>query len=104
MSANGSDPDLWAKIAGGFGAALSALGTWAWGHTHKRIDAIDERTITRDDFNAHVRNDEKVQGAIKGELEVQRGHIGKIYDQMRDMEDKGHSRHVELLNAIHERK
>ena len=112
MSAGGGDPDLWAKIAGGFGTALAALGTWAWGHTHKRIEdaekrvmerleKIENKAISRDDFDAHAHNDEKVQGSIKEELEVQRGHIGKIYDQMRDMEQKGHERHVELLNAIH---
>ena len=100
----GSDPDLWAKIAGGFGAALSALGTWAWGHTHKRIDKVESALISKDEFDAHIKADEKIQSTIAAELTTQRGHIGKIYDQMRDMEDKGHSRHVELLNAIHEKK
>jgi predicted transcriptional regulator len=111
------DDDILAKIAAGLATALAAIGTWAWHHTHKRIDMaadkeafdklserVENNTITRAEFNEHAKSDERQLNAINGEMSTQRDHIGKIFDQMRDMESTGHERHIELLNAINGRK
>ena len=96
-----TEGDVFQKIAAGVGAALAALGTWAWSHTHSRIDRLETRTITKEDFQMHAESDERIMGKIEEEQSTQREHIGKIFDQMRDMEAKSHEQHVELLNAIH---
>lgn len=41
---------------------------------------------------------------LKLELGVQRGHVGKIFEQMRDMEKVSEERHRELLMHLVERK
>lgn len=41
---------------------------------------------------------------VNNELGVQRTHIGKIFDQMRDMEKVSEERHRELLMHLVERK
>lgn len=41
---------------------------------------------------------------VKLELGVQRGHIGQIFQQMRDMEKVSEERHRELLMHLVERK
>jgi hypothetical protein len=108
------DPTLMGKIFGGVGAALAAISTWAWTHTHKRIDEkadkeafdklaahVDAHSISRDLFEQHVANDERQLAAITDEIDKQRGHTEKIFDLVRGIETQAHSRHVELLNAIH---
>ena len=123
-----SDPDTqsWlSSLVAGLGAAVAALGTWAWRHTHKLIgdkadmkslDALTKRVedhaITRDAFDQHTKSDEQQLGAIDKELGMQRGHIAKLFDKLEELGDKtevrfavmekaGFERHVELLNAIH---
>lgn len=58
-------------IAGGMGVALTGLGTWAWGHTHKRIDdawkAIDDKA-----------DDE--------ELTRQRDNTAEVFDRLGQVE------------------
>ena len=94
------DPDdigLLGKLIGAMGVALTALGTWAWSHTHKRIDNVGD----------------KLEGkASADEVMVQRGHIAKLFDKVEELGDRtelrfsaqdarAHQMHIELLNAIH---
>ena len=91
------DVGLAAKIMGGLGAALAALGTWAWAHTHSRIKDVDMKADTK---------------ASSEEVDRHRDHIGKLFDKVQELSDKtevrftvmekaGFERHIELLNAIH---
>ncbi len=49
----------------------------------------------------HSEQNDKLFSQFASELGLQRHDIGKIFEQMRDMEKIGHERHIELLNAIH---
>ena len=91
------DVGLAAKIMAGMGAALAALGTWAWTHTHRRIDKVD----TKADGKAGL-----------DEVDRHRDHIAKLFDKIGDLSDKtevrfavmekqSFDRHIELMNAIH---
>lgn len=111
------DAGLLAKITAGIGAALAAISTWAWTHTHKRIDEkadkdafeklserIDSHTISRDMFEEHVKSDERRLEDLNDEITTQRGNISKLFDKMSDMDHRSHAHHVELLNAINAKK
>lgn len=91
---------LAAKIMAGLGAALAALGTWAWAHTHSRIKDVEMKA----DSKASIE-----------EVDRHRDHIAKLFDKIAELSDKtevrfsvmekaGFERHIELLNAIHELK
>ena len=41
---------------------------------------------------------------LNAELTIQRGHIGKVFDQMRDSEYKNEGRHRELMMHLLEKK
>ena len=114
------DAGILGKLLAGAGAALAALGTWAWRHTHSRIDRVDtakadkdafdklaakveNHTISKDAFEQHVKSDERQLSDLNIQIGTQRSHIAKIFDQMRDMENAAHARHVELLNAVHDK-
>lgn len=49
----------------------------------------------------HTIEDEKAFNAVHEELQTQRGHIAKIFDQMREESKLSVQRHIELLGAIH---
>jgi len=91
------DVGLAAKIMGGLGAALAAIGTWAWAHTHARIKDVDMKADTK---------------ASAEEVDRHRDHISKLFDKISELSDKTEikftvlerqstDRHIELLNAIH---
>lgn len=72
--------------------AIVAVGTpitWLWAKLDKKADkhAVAEQFQT-----------------MTNELTVQRGHIGKIFEQMRDMEQVSEERHRELMMHLLERK
>ncbi len=111
MSAEG-DPGLIAKILGGVSAALTAIATWAWAHTHKRIDEKADKemlvaltTEMRDklsaaEFEGYVKATERRFDEIGSELTTQRGHITKIFDKLEDMNRRAEDRAMRLLEAI----
>jgi len=86
-------------LLGGVGAALLAVCTWLWAYTHRKI----EDRVNKTDFDTYTKAAAEQRDAIHEELKVQRGHIAKVFDQMKDMNEKNHDRHIELLNAIHDR-
>lgn len=102
---NAPDPESagWmTKALGAMGVALTALGTWAWNHTHSRIKDVD----TKADGKADA-------GATNGELTRHRDYIGKLFEKIEELgdktevrfsavESKAADRHIELMKAIHE--
>lgn len=109
------DPSVWKYLLDHvwvpLGAAIAALWAMLNGrisetrqeiHSMKtEVDSMYKYGITKEDFKAHVDSDDKVQMQIREEIEAQKSINVKIFDQMREMETKGHERHVELLTAIH---
>lgn len=113
MSNGTEDPGLWAKIAAGFGAALAALGTWAWAHTHTRIDRkadaqtfmdlknrVETHMVGKAVFEEHLRSDERQLEAINNEMSNQRGNIGKLFDKVEEVRKDMHEGQERLLTAI----
>lgn len=96
------------KIIGGLGAALSVVSLWAWNHTHKRIDEkVDKETYA----DRGIANAEKFI-AINKEMDLQRGHVAKIFDDISEFKkDTNHQfscltkqideKFITLLTAIH---
>src|SRR3990167_16968 len=91
------DIGIAAKIMAGLGAALAALGTWAWAWTHRRIESVDKKADSK---------------ASAEEVDRHRDHIAKLFDKISELSDKTEikftvlerqstDRHIELLNAIH---
>ncbi len=74
---------LW--VAGGMGTALTLIATWAWSHTHKRID------------DAWKEIDEK---ADNEELIRARDSLVSIFEQFRIHDKDDRDRHVELVGNL----
>jgi hypothetical protein len=87
-----SDPGFWKWVAGSVLGAIGGL----FGY-HKYIEArIDKKA------DKHVVNNQLQE--IKNEQAVQRGHIGKVFDQMRENEQRAQDRHERLMEKIAERR
>ena len=111
MTPEPQDVGMFTKIIGGLSAAVSALGIWAWGHTHKRIDEkADSLTVKNltDARNGQI-------ATITDEIKMQRSNIAKLFDKGADldnktverfthMEERNSQRHIDLINAINSRK
>lgn len=83
------DPEgfsLLAKLLAAGAAAGSPI-IWLWTKLDKKADKLTVGNTFQE---------------VKGELSMQRAHIGKIFDQMRDMETRAADRHAELLEKIYE--
>ena len=118
---NGSVPDpesigFMAKMVAALVALGSLFGTWFGMHkyTHAKIDKkanidtlnsldkyVRENTVTKEVFQQHSDQDDKMLRDLTKEIGTQRGHVTDIFKQMREMEKIGTDRHIELLNAIH---
>jgi predicted aconitase len=108
------DASLLAKIATGLGAALTALGAWAWKHTHdvlmtkadkeafdRLADKIENHSISKAEFEQHTKNDDVHFAAINTDMHTARTNIAKIFDKLEDVRNTIDTKHIELLNAIH---
>lgn len=73
---------LLAKLVGAAAAILAPIGgLWVW---------IDNRFAKKQSLNSAINE-------VKLELGVQRGHIAKIFDVIREGEERSEARHRELL-------
>ena len=80
-----SDPGFWKWVAGGvISAAGGAWGFLKWHHSEMQQKA-DKRAV------------EQGFARVEGELGTQRGHIGRIFEQIRESDQASESRHRELL-------
>ncbi|HUT61933.1 MAG TPA: hypothetical protein VNA25_29190 [Phycisphaerae bacterium] len=109
-----NDLDNWKTALGGAGAALLAAWGWIFASTHRKIDGkatkesvdrlegtVSAHTITKESFEQHCKSDERLFEAIVEEAKLQRGHIAKIFDQMKDSEEKSRNRHDATMTAIY---
>jgi hypothetical protein len=111
------DASILGKLLAGTGAALAALGAWAWRHTHSRIDRVDtskadkeafdrlaerveNHSISTKLFDEHVKSDERQLAAINTEIGVQRANIAKIFDKLETVREDMHRQHDETRQIV----
>ena len=97
-----------AKILAGLGTAVAVVGGWLLKHTHDKIDS----KVDKDTFAARgIANTEKFV-SLNREIEMQRGHVAKIFDDIAEFKkDTNHQfgcltsqideKYISLLQAIH---
>lgn len=82
---DGADPGVLAKLA----AAAASLFATAFGY-HKWMDGKLAKKADKHTVNNELH-------AVKTEIGVHREHIGKIFDQLRENEQRAEDRHRELV-------
>lgn len=97
---NGGDSGVFQWLIGTVGAAFAAVVGWAWKHTHRRIETMDEDKVSRREFVNHEVHVREEFARLGREQDTQRAHIAKIFDKLEDVRNDSHQQHVELLNAI----
>ena len=89
------DPDslsLLEKLIGAAAAvALPVMGARTW--LEKRFDRKADKSTVSSEFQE-----------VRDEMTVQRGHIAKVFDQIRENEQRAQDRHERLLEAVHSKK
>lgn len=87
-----NDPGFWKWMVGGIVTTIG--GAWSG------FKYLDARLAKKAD--KHVVANQLQE--VKGELAVQRGHIGKIFQQMTESERIAEARHRELLMHLVQKK
>lgn len=80
-------------------AAFVALLAAAWALLQSSIKGQGDGAAKA--LTAHALEDERQFKAVHEELQTQRGHIGRIFEQMREEAQRANDRHAELLTTIH---
>ena len=62
----------------------------------------ETRKIAADALGEHKGDDEKEFKSLREEQATQRGHIAKVFDQMRDDRAAAEARHRELMTSVHD--
>ena len=109
------DIGLMAKMVVAAGGILALFGSWFGLHkyTHGKIDKkadkaafdkltekVEQHTISRDVYEEHTRSDIRQLDALSSEIIRQRGHVEKIFDEIKDVRQEMSNGHKELMNAI----
>lgn len=89
------DPESFSLLTKVIGAAVFIIGPVLGARTwlDRKFDKKADKHAVASQFQA-----------VTSELSTQRGHIGKIFDQMRDNEQKSEERHREILMHLLEAK
>jgi hypothetical protein len=89
-----SDAETQSTIARWLAAGTALVGAWLgiakW--QAKKAERLDARFAAKAD---HKQVEE-----IRGELDTQRGHIAKIFDQMRENEHRAQDRHERVMERL----
>lgn len=95
------------KILTAVGAGFLAIGTWAWNHTHKRIDHTEDKVsdmseqfIAREEFARHEAYEREQFAALRAEQDIQRAHVAKIFDKLEQVRNDMHAQERTLVSAI----
>ena len=86
MSAE-NDPSWMSQAIGALGIAVTALSTWAWKHTHKRIDTVEskvDRYITNEAFLQHTKTRDERLDRIDAVLLHHDGTAAKMFSKLDD--------------------
>lgn len=83
-----NDPGFWKWALGGVMGAVGGL----FGY-HKYMDARFDKKADKHAVNNQVQE-------VKAEQAVLRGHIGKVFDQIRENEQRAQDRHERLMEKI----
>lgn len=86
MSAE-NDPGWMSQAIGALGVAVTALSTWAWKHTHKRIDTVEAKAdsyVTMQAFLQHTQTRDERLDKIDAALLKHDGTAAKMFDRLDD--------------------
>ena len=86
-----SDPSWLTNAVAGLGAAVTALATWAWKHTHKRIDDVNNKTdtfLTNESFLQHIKTRDDRLSHIDHALEKHEAVVGKLFEKLDEVADR----------------
>jgi hypothetical protein len=86
MSAE-NDPSWMSQAIGALGVAVTALSTWAWKHTHKRIDTVEakvDKYVTMQAFMQHTQTRDERLDRIDAALLKHDGTAAKMFDRLDD--------------------
>ena len=83
---------IWQWVSG---AVLSAAGTvaGAWKYIDSRLEKKADKQAVNNQFQR-----------VENELTMQRGHIAKVFDQMRENEQRAQDRHERIMERLTERR
>lgn len=83
-----NDPSFWKWLAG----ALMALGGAMFG-AWKLVDGKLEKKANKKDVNEAIEE-------VRQEITIQRGHVSKIFDQIRENEQRAQDRHERIMERL----
>jgi hypothetical protein len=78
-------------IAAGVAVIAPAWGAWTW------LDKRFEKKADKHQVNNALQK-------IENEMTIQRGNVGKLFDQIRDSDQRAQDRHERLMEKIAERR
>jgi phosphoribosylanthranilate isomerase len=81
-------------------AAVLALVGVVWKQNQSAMKAQAESSAEA--LQAHEKEDERRFEDLRDEQQLQRSHIGKLFDKLEEHGKRSEDRHVELLKALHE--
>lgn len=79
------DPATVLWIAGGLGTITLAIATWAWSHTHKRIDDVHDGLKSK---------------AENSELTRVRDTQSDIFGEIKEHDQQDRERHTQLIHTM----
>jgi hypothetical protein len=95
-----TDVGVWDKIIGLGVAGVGGLVGFVFKHTNDRIDRLEATMMSKEDFEVATQNANEIRAAIKSELAEGRVSFAKIFDQMREMDQRSYQQHIDLLTAV----
>lgn len=79
-----NDPSWIAQTIGAMGAAVTALATWAWTHTHKRINDRVEKASFKEYAKARGERLDKIDETLSRHEEI----TEKLFDKIEELNDQ----------------
>ena len=86
-----ADVSFWKWLTGGIASAAGGL----FGY-HKYIDGKIAKKADKDEVD-------KAFGEVREEFKTQRGHIAKLFDQIRESDQRAQDRHERLMERLQDR-
>ena len=86
-----SDPGWMTAAISALGASFTGLSTWAWLHTHKRIDTVESKVsgyVTNEAFMQHTRTRDERLDRIDAALNKQEDITGKLFERLDEVMEK----------------
>lgn len=83
-----ADVGFWKWLAGSLVTAVGAMfGGWKW------LDAKLDKKADKEEVDAAINE-------VREEITIQRGHVSKIFDQIRENEQRAQDRHERIMERL----